>query len=538
MRPFLTLHEPARIKEYYERGLWQEQTLYDLLCEHAASRPDDLVLRDAETTLTWRQLLGRVDALSASLEALGLNGGDRVSVWMSNRVETVVVFLACARDGLACNPSLHNSHTCADVIALLKRLKSAVLICEENWGADRDRADLATMLDELAFLKKVMSPDELPQPGAIPQRPASVSPDKVMYIAFTSGTTGQPKGVMHSDNTLLSGVRHMVETWQFGPQTRILSLSPMAHHIAWVGIAEWLLCGGVFITSKSPAGMSQLDWILDTEATYVMGVPTHAMDILAEQGARGLDRLGKVEVFYLAGTPIPPSVAQAFVEQGIKPQNVYGMTENSSHQYTFPDDDIDIVLKTCGRGGPAYEVVILDPDDPDKYAGIGKTGQIAGRGAALMLGYFANQEATETSFNRDGWFMSGDLGSLDHNRNLTINGRLKDLIIRGGHNIYPAHIEAFVLRHPAVEKTAVFAVPDERLGEKACVAVIGDVTPGALLAHLDEQGLSKYDMPEYFLAMREFPLTASGKILKRDLIDMAKRGDITPTPIRFGQSND
>lgn len=533
MRPFLTLHEPARIKDYYDKGVWREQTFYDLLVSHAAARPDDLALRDAETTWTWAELLGRVEALSADFEALGLCGGDRVSVWISNRVEQVVVFLACARDGLVCNPSLHNSHTCADVVALLKRLKSAVLIAEADWGADRDKVDLAAMLEDLAFLRKLMSPEELPAPGAKPQRPPCPSPDKVTYIAFTSGTTGQPKGVMHSDNTILSAARHMVETWGFGPRTRILSLSPMSHHIAWVGVAEWLLFGGLFITRRSPPGMSQLDWILHNEATYAMGVPTHAMDVLAEQKARGLDRLGKVEAFYMAGSPIPPSVVQAFVEQGIKPQNVYGMTENSSHQYTFPNDDIDIVLKTCGRGGPAYEVVILDPEDPDKYVGVGETGQIAGRGAALMLGYFGNQEGTGASFNRDGWFMSGDLGSVDEQGNLTVNGRLKDLIIRGGHNIYPAHIEALVLRHPAAEKAAVFPVSDERLGEKACVAVIGDITPEALLAHLDEQGLSKYDMPEYFLAMPAFPLTASGKILKRELIDMAKRGEIAPTPIRF-----
>lgn len=538
MRPFLTLHEPARIDEYYEKGVWRDQTFYDLLLVHVAARPDEVALRDAETTWTWGELLGRVEALSAEFEALGLSGGDRVSVWMSNRVEHVAVFLACARDGLVCNPSLHNSHTCEDVVTLLKRLKSAVLITEENWGAGRDKVDFGAMLNDLAFLKTVMSPDDLPAPGAKPRRAACASPDKVMYIAFTSGTTGRPKGVMHSDNTILAGVRHMVETWGFGPRTRLLSLSPMAHHIAWVGIAEWLLFGGVFITSKSSAGMSQLDWILHNDATYVMGVPTHAMDVLAEQKARGLDRLGKLEVFYLAGSPIPPSVANAFVEQGIKPQNVYGMTENSSHQYTFPTDDIDIVLTTCGRGGPGYEVAILDPEDADKYVGVGETGQIAGRGAMLMLGYFGNQEGTETGFNRDGWFMSGDLGSVDEHGNLTINGRLKDLIIRGGHNIYPAHIEAFVLRHPAVEKTAVFPLPDERLGEKVCVAVIGDITPEALLVHLNAQGLSKYDMPEYFLTVPEFPLTASGKILKRELIEMTERGEIAPEPVRFAGLDD
>ncbi len=181
----------------------------------------------------------------------------------------------------------------------------------------------------------------------------------------------------------------------------------------------------------------------------------------------------------MAGAPIPPSVAAAFVAQGIKPQNVYGMTENSSHQYTHPDDDTDTIVTTCGRGGPAYEVRLFDPADrrPSKCRPA-RSARSAGAARALMLGYFDNQAATETSFNRDGWFLSGDLGVLDARGNLKIVGRSKDLIIRGGHNIYPAHIEALALRHAEVARCAAFPVADERLGERVCIAVIGEVAAG------------------------------------------------------------
>jgi acyl-CoA synthetase len=209
------------------------------------------------------------------------------------------------------------------------------------------------------------------------------------------------------------------------------------------------------------------------------------------------------------------------------------MTENSSHQYTQRDDDFETIVRTCGRGGKAYEVRIFDVSDPDVEAEPGAIGQIGGRGGALMLGYYANQEATAASFNNSGWFLSGDLGSLDRNGNLKIEGRLKDLIIRGGHNIYPVEIEALAQRHAQVEKIAAFPVADERLGEKVCAAVIGPIDAKTLLDHLAEQGLSKYDMPEYFVRMSAFPLTASGKILKRELVEMAKRGDIEPLPIRY-----
>jgi acyl-CoA synthetase len=178
-------------------------------------------------------------------------------------------------------------------------------------------------------------------------------------------------------------------------------------------------------------------------------------------------------------------------------------------------------------------VRVFDAGDPDVEAKPGKVGQIGGRGGALMLGYYANQEATAASFNRDGWFMSGDLGSLDEIGNLKIEGRLKDLIIRGGHNIYPAEIEALALRHAEIDKVAAFPVADERLGEKVCAAVIGSINAQTLLDHLGEQGLSKYDMPEYFILMDTFPLTASGKILKRELVEMVRRGEIEPLPIRY-----
>ena len=354
----------------------------------------------------------------------------------------------------------------------------------------------------------------------------------MVYLAFTSGTTGLPKCVMHSDNTLLANARDLARDWGQDATTRVLSLSPLSHHIAWVAVAQWLVCGGMFNIGEPPAGLSRLDWLIETRATYVMGVPTHAMDVLAEQRARGIAKLGEVRIFYMAGAPIPPVVAEGFARQGIAPQNIYGMTENSSHQYTHPGDPPEIAIATCGRGGPGYEVAIFDPADRDRRLGPGEAGEIGGRGAALMLGYFDNQRATGESFNRDGWFLSGDLGRLDAAGNLTILGRSKDLVIRGGHNIHPADIEARAVRNPAIRAAAAFAVPDERLGELVCLAVVGEIEPDAILAHLAAEGLSRYDMPEYILPMAAFPLTASGKILKREIQAQVARGELTPLAVR------
>jgi acyl-CoA synthetase len=283
--------------------------------------------------------------------------------------------------------------------------------------------------------------------------------------------------------------------------------------------------------------MKPLDRLIEAGATYVMGVPTHAIDILADAKQRGMPGLGKVNLFYMAGSVIPPETARAFLDRGIKPQNIYGMTENGSHQYTMPDDSVEIITTTCGRACHGYETRLWDQENPDIEAKPGEIGEIGTRGALLMLGYFNNQTATETSFNAGGWFMSGDLGRMDAAGNLQIVGRKKDLIIRGGHNIHPSRIENLALKHPAVLKAAAYPVADQRLGERACLAIIPRegvaIDADQLLAHLNDAGLSKYDMPEFFIRMEAFPLTASGKILKRELVEWTKAGKIAPAPVRW-----
>ena len=537
MRPFLTLHHPACARRYYAEGTWRNDTFYSLLVDHAKGRPDAAALRDGGRRLTWCEVAAWVDGVAADLRRHGLVGGDRVSIWMSNKLEAIITFLACSREGFACNPSLHRTYTCAEVVQLLDKLQAKAFLTEHGWGADCTNVDFDAMLAEINSLHKVYSRDAFPQAGPAITRPIE-DPDKVSYLAFTSGTTGAPKCVMHSDNTLLANARDLVRDWRHGPQTVLLSLSPLSHHIAWVAVSQWLLAGCELVTDDPPAGMGRLDWIIETGATYIMGVPTHAIDMLSEQRRRDIAQMGMVKLFYMAGSPIPPSVCEAFVQQGIKPQNIYGMTETSSHQYTHPDDDEVTIITTCGRGGPSYEVRLFDPHDPERQVPPGTVGQIAGRGAALMLGYLDNQTATEQSFNSDGWFLSGDLGVFDERGNLKIEGRLKDIIIRGGHNIYPAMIEALALRHPDVNKAAAFPVADERLGERVCLGIIGTITGEAMLRHLHAEGLSKYDMPELFICVDTFPLTASGKILKRELVQMVKRGELLPRPVRFDRSKE
>lgn len=543
----LTLHDPEIARRHYATGEWRGDTLYGLAAEHARARPLAPAVSDSRCRLSWSELVARADAAAADLSAAGLRQGDRVGIWLSNRVEVVVAFLACSRAGFVAVPSLHRNHTVAEIATLMERCRAAALLFEPGYGADAESEDIVAAAGKLPAMRRLYAlptnGTALPAGGAaFPAAHAEAglvppvgNPDKVCYLAFTSGTTGQPKGVMHSDNTLLANGRAMVRDWSLDASTVLYSLSPLSHHIGTVALEQTLVAGCELVINDLPKGQSPLDRIIETGATYVMGVPTHAIDLLGELDRRGLSGIDSVKIFYMAGSQIPIEVARRFVGLGVVPQNVYGMTENGSHQYTRPHDDLATMVQTCGKPCSAYEIRIWQADAPDIEASRGEVGEIGGRGACLMLGYFGNQTATETSFNAHGWFMSGDLGRLDENGNLEIVGRSKDLIIRGGHNIYPSQIENLAIRHPAVFKVAALPVPDDRLGERVCLAVIAkdgaDIEPADMLRQLAEAGLSKYDMPEYFLRLDAFPLTASGKIQKRDMVAQIRSGVLRPQPI-------
>ena len=552
----LTLHDPRTARSYYDAGHWQDDTLYALVRRHADERPEAFALRDSRRRLTWKAVRRWTDAVAADLSRAGVRRGNRVSVWLQNCAEAVIILLACSRNGYVCNPSLHQNYTANEVLKLLERTRSAALFAQPGYGVDGHTSDIFEAAKALSWIKRVYElfpvsgkagvghtapfpPDDIdPDPAWLPGVDSNA--DKIVYLAFTSGTTGQPKGVLHSDNTLLANGRSMVRDWGHHPGTVLYSHSPLSHHIATVAIEQALIAGCELVVNDLSPGVRPLDRIIETGATYVMGVPTHAIDILAEMKQRRLKTLGHVQIFYMAGSVIPPETAQALLQLGIKPQNIYGMTENGSHQYTLPDDDISVITSTCGKACHGYETRLWNPEDPDREAAPGEIGEIGTRGALLMLGYFDDQAVTESSFNSSGWFMSGDLGQFDAHGNLQIVGRKKDLVIRGGHNIHPSRIENLALAHPLVLKAAAFAVPDARLGERVCLAIIPrDGTPvdgQDLLQHLHVAGLSKYDMPEYFISLQSFPMTASGKILKRQLVDWVRAGQIHPVPVRWAST--
>ncbi|MDB5546115.1 MAG: hypothetical protein JWO64_3264 [Hyphomicrobiales bacterium] len=542
----LTSLSASQMKAFYEAGHWRDDSIYALARGWAQQRPDAFVLRDRLRRVTYVELVAAADRLAGALHAEGVKPGQRVAAWLPSRFETAVVLLACSRNGYICCPSLHRDHTVGDIVELLERMQARVLIAETGYGADAHRHDIFARAAEVPSLKSVLRLEPLSEANAADlmfpiatgvESAACGEPDSIVYLAFTSGTTGAPKGVMHSDNTLLANARALSHDWSIGAESVIYSMSPLSHNLGLGALVMTICRGGEFVVHDLPRGASLVDRIIETGATFVIGVPTHAIDLLAELRDRGLAQLGKVKGFRISGAAVPPSIAADLMARGVVPQSGYGMTEAGSHHYTLPDDPAQLIIETSGRACHGYEVKIFAQDNAEQELAPGEIGQIGGRGASLMLGYFDDQFATESSFNSDGWFMTGDLGWMDERGYLRITGRKKDVIIRGGHNIYPARIESLVMRHTGVERAAVLPIADERLGEKVCLAIVPragrTIDADEMLQHLDEAGLSKFDMPEFFMSLDAIPLTPSGKILKRDLVAAVVEGKLTPQPVRF-----
>jgi acyl-CoA synthetase len=545
----LTLFNTDRYREHYQAGFWREDTVYSLVRDHAERAPGSIAVRTADGPVTYRELRDAADSFAADLAERGVIAGQRVAVWLPSRLETIVALVACSRNGFVCCPSLHRAHTAGEVVELLTRMRAAAVVVEAQYGADAGSTDVLSLLSGVDTLKHVYvrgkdGPHDRkgivePRPSDELTRcpPAPPDPNRVLYLAFTSGTTGLPKGVMHSDNTLLANARALSSDWNISDRSVVYSMSPLSHNLGFGAMIMALLAGGQIVVHDLPRGHSLMDRLIETGTTFLVGVPTHAIDLLAEFKARNLSGVGSLKGFRISGAPAPREVVRDLLKFGVVPQSGYGMTETCSHQYTLPDDDPSLIVESSGKSCPGYEIRIFRRDNPDIEAAAGEIGQIGGRGASLMLGYFNDQGATEDSFNRNGWFMTGDLGWLDENGYLRVTGRKKDVIIRGGHNIYPAHIEALASRHDAIKRAVAVPVPDPRLGEKVCLAVM--LHPGRhasadeLLNHLDAAGLSRYDMPEYFLEVDEIPLTASGKVRKRDVVDWIAEGRVHPTAIRW-----
>lgn len=499
---------------------------------------------------TWAQLAEQVDRAARGLQVLGLRKGDHIAIWATNVPEWIVLQYATAQFGavlVTINPAYRPfelryvlQQSDAAALVLVDRFKSsdyfAMLadVCPpirssppEAWHCPDFPAlrHVITLKGDATSLSGARRWDELlsladePQGKALPSD-VELDPDEPINIQYTSGTTGFPKAAMLSHRNLLLNAHGVGACQRLDPDDRMCIPVPFYHCF---GCVLGSLCALVYgATMVIPGEHFQpedtLNAIEQERATVIYGVPTMFIAELEDPSFPGRD-LRSLRTGIMAGSPCPIEVMRQVVDRmGARELTIaYGQTEAAPVvTQTRVDDPIELRVETVGRPLPGVEVKIVNPLDQSTL-GDGEIGELCSRSKMIMLGYYKDPEATRAAIDEEGWLHSGDLAMRLPNGYYRITGRLKDMVIRGGENIYPREIEEFLFSHPDVEQTAVVGVPDERYGEELCAWVKlrknSKLTEDDLRAYC-RQHLAHYKVPRYIRFVDAFPQTVTGKIQK------------------------
>lgn len=542
MQPGLML-TPERCAAMRAAGLWQGRTIADYLDANLKSRPDAVYLTDhnsvtgRSTTLSYRHLNRVSRRIAAGLAAHGIEAGDVVAAQLPNWWEFVAIHVACIRIGAVFNPlmpifrerelrfMLDFAHTRALVIPRLFRgfefepmidsLRSGLPHLEHVFVVDGHGENAFERALGHRAWEIDMDVDALFETRR-------VDADEVIHYCYTSGTSGQPKAVMHTYNTLV-GSTGGVMALEPDEKTVVLMGSPLAHQTGFLfGMLMPMMLGARTVLMDIWDADAAARIIHEEGVTLTMGATPFLADLT---DCAGVERQPPttLEFFVSAGAPIPRALVERARERlGAHIVAGWGMSENGLVSSTRPGDSDVLVLGTDGKAWHGMELRIVD--DAGDPVPADTEGRLQCRGAANFVGYLKRPEAFEV--DADGWFETGDNARLDESGYVTITGRAKDIIIRGGENIPVADVEGVVYRHPAVREVAIVAMPDERLGERACAFLV--TQPGQSLEldelrrHLQASGLARQYWPERVEVLDDMPRTASGKVQKFRLREMAQ----------------
>jgi cyclohexanecarboxylate-CoA ligase len=526
-----------RLDEEKRRGLWPDRVITDYLDRWLAEKPEACALvswreeTQSVVRLTYRELAERAAAAARVLAACGVARGEVVSFQLPNCWQFVAAHLACVRLGAVSNP-LMPIFRHRELSFMLRHGDARVLIVPSMFRGFDHGALARQLKGELPGLARVLLTDgtgedsfEAALGGAEGEpcaRGARLEPNDVMQLLYTSGTTGEPKGALHTSNTLLSAVREYAKRMQIGADDVIFMPSPLGHQLGFCyGLQMALMLGIPLVLTDVWNPERALDLMREHGATFTFGATPFLADLAsAHDVARR--RPPRLRMFASSGAPIPPAVVQAArARLKVAVATCWGMTECASVTITPPNEHK--VLESDGCTLPNGEVRILAADG--REAPRGTVGALQVRGSSLFVGYLKRPELSR--LDEGGWFDTGDLARMDDEGYIRICGRSKDVIIRGGENIPVVEIESALYRIPAVADAAVVAMPDPRLQERACAFVT--LHPGTTLSladichHLAAEGFSKHFWPERLEVIETMPRTATGKIQKFVLRETAKQ---------------
>jgi fatty-acyl-CoA synthase len=517
-----------------------EQTIGDCLEAVVMRQPrhEALVVVHQDIRWTYRQLDGEVNRVARGLLARGLNAGDRIGIWAPNVVEWVLLQFATAKLGLIL-VNINPAYRAQELAYALRQSGCRTLVAARRFKTSDYVRMLGEVRDGCPELTDVIFLDEpgqaadwarlLADGAAVPQaqvaaRMASLKPDDPINIQYTSGTTGMPKGATLSHRNILNNAWFSGRAMQFTPRDRMCIPVPFYHCAGMVvGNLLSVVHGATMVipaASFDPA--ATLAAIARERCTASMCVPTMHIAMLAHPDFAKTD-VSSLRTGTVGGSPCPLEVMKRLVTDFHMPEVtiVYGMTETSpvSTQGAI-DDPIDKRVGSVGRVHPHVEIRIADPATGETVER-GVPGEFQTRGYSVMLGYWNDPQRTREAITPDGWMRTGDLAAMDQEGYVNIVGRIKDMIIRGGENIYPREIEEFLYTHPDIRDVQVIGVPHDALGEEvlACVIMKDGVPPLSLEALQDfcRGRIAHYKIPCHLEIVTEFPMTVTGKVRKVEM---------------------
>ena len=510
-------------------------TCLDRICEHFGDR-DALISRHQGLRYTYGQLKLEVENAARGMISIGVEKGDRVGVWSPNCAEWLIAQYALAKVG-AIMVNINPAYQLRELEHVLTQSSVSVMVAARGFR----NSDYAAMIDELAprlpALKQTvylgnerqgsaMTWDDLIENGKrvpepeLPEREASLQFDDPVNIEYTSGTTGRPRGATLSHHNILNNGFFVGEQLQYTSTDRICLPVPFYHCFGCVlgNLAALTHGSALVLPSESFDAQACLAAIQEESCTSLYGVPTMFIAQL-DHPAFSTYRLDSLRTGIMAGAPCPVEVMRQVIEKmHIREVTIaYGMTETSPVSFqSCIDDPIDARVSTVGSVHPHVEVKIVDP-----LTGLtlprGQAGELCTRGYVVMLGYWNDSEATAAAIDGARWMHSGDLAVMRDDGRVNIVGRLKDMIIRGGENIYPREIEEFLHTHSKVSDVQVIGIPDKKYGEEVCAWIRlrqGQSATEDEIRHFCRGQIATFKIPRYVRFVTEFPMTVTGKIQK------------------------
>ncbi len=532
-----------------------EKTFSQVLDTMAERYPDQYAFKytTLDYTRTYEEFRRDVDAVAAALISLGVKKGHHVAIWATNVPQWYLTFWATTKIG-AVLVTVNTAYKIHEVEYLLRQSDTHTLVMIESCKDSNYKEIMEELCPELdgikagdpmyckrlPFLRNIVTVgfsmkgcltwDEMVKRSSlIPQeevrrRAAEVKPDDVCNMQYTSGTTGFPKGVMLTHSNIVNNGKIIGDRMDLSTADRMMIQVPMFHCFGMVlSMTSMMTHGGTLSPLPYFSPKSSLKCVNDEHITCFNGVPTMFIAMFNHEDFAKTD-FSYMRTGIMAGSNCPAELMRrAAAEMNMTEiVSVYGQTE-SSPGCTMGEvnEDIDHRVETVGSAFPGVECRIIDPETGEELPD-GENGEFVARGFNIMKGYYKMPKATESTIDKDGWLHTGDICCRTPDGYYKVTGRLKDMIIRGGENLYPREIEEFYLTHKKVRDVQVVGVPDERYGEEACAWIIlheGETSDEAEMREYGNAHMARHKVPRYFVFTKEFPMNAAGKILKYKMRD-------------------